>query len=68
MARLGDEKQSKKAAFSVDNEQEFLLFHILTSIWCGPCLEFGHSKGCIVFFFFFFLLVYSFNSLFTDDM
>ena len=70
VARLGDEKQSKKAAFSVDNEQEFLLFHILTSIWCGPCLEFGHSKGCIVFFFFFFYwcIVLIRFSLMTCDM
>ena len=38
VGRLGDAKpQSRKAAFSVDNELEFLLLHILTSTWCGPC-------------------------------
>ena len=26
------------------NEWEFLLLHILASIWCCQCLDFGHSK------------------------
>ena len=42
------------------SEWEFLLIHILTSIWCCQCSDFGHSSRCVV--------ISLFNLHFPDDI
>ena len=45
----------------ISNEWELLLLHILASIWCYYCLDFGHSKINVA-------VLFCFNLQFLNDI